>query len=85
VLLFTAAAFVTRNVDPATGDGYGFVTLLHLLGVATVSIAGWLGGDMVYRHRLAVHEEAPDANREAPDETHSGANGGHEHDERRRA
>lgn len=30
--------------------------LLSIFGIILISISGWLGGEMVYKHRIAVEE-----------------------------
>jgi uncharacterized membrane protein len=32
--------------------------VLSIVGVVGLAISGWLGGDLVYRHRVGVEEEA---------------------------
>jgi uncharacterized membrane protein len=56
VCLFAAAAYVMRGIDPAVGDGFRTALILHGAGVIALAISGWLGGEMVFRHRLAVVE-----------------------------
>lgn len=54
--LYIVAAILVRGLDPATGVGYGMVVALHAIGVVALSISGWLGGEMVFRHRIGVDE-----------------------------
>jgi uncharacterized membrane protein len=57
-LLVFGASFYLR-----TGDGIQMVgrsmtipVLLSVLGIILISISGWLGGEMVYKHAVAVEE-----------------------------
>jgi uncharacterized membrane protein len=57
-LLVFGASFYLR-----TGDGMRMIdgsltipVLLSVFGVILISISGWLGGEMVYKHRVAVEE-----------------------------
>lgn len=61
-LLIFAFSFFLR-----TSSGAGFVSnshtiplLLSLLGVILISISGWLGGEMVFKHGVAVEEKSAD-------------------------
>jgi len=56
VALFTAAMLVMRGIDPTVGEGFRKVLLLHGAGVVALTLSGWLRGEMVFRHRLAVVE-----------------------------
>jgi uncharacterized membrane protein len=58
--LFTLAAYLMQRIDPAVGSGFRTVLFLHGLGVVTLVVSGWLGGEMVFRHRLAVVEPEVD-------------------------
>jgi uncharacterized membrane protein len=39
-----------------SGSGLGFPVALTIAGVALMFVSGWLGGEMVYRHRVGVEE-----------------------------
>ena len=57
VALFFVAMLLMRG-DGATGGGRQVATLvLHAVGVGLLSLSGWLGGEMVYRHHLAIVPE----------------------------
>jgi len=59
VALFVIAA-VLQYDDGATGGGaLTAVVVLHGLGLGLVSLAGWLGGEMVFRHHVAIIGEQP--------------------------
>ena len=50
VILFTIAFFLRRNEDPNNVT----IALLEMLGVSLMSIAGWMGGTLVYRNQIGV-------------------------------
>ena len=50
VILFTIAFFLRRNEDPNNVT----IALLEILGVSLMSIAGWMGGTLVYRNQIGV-------------------------------
>lgn len=60
VALFAVAAYLMQRIDPTVGSGFRSVLFLHGLGVVTLVVSGWLGGEMVFRHRLAVVEPEVD-------------------------
>lgn len=59
-----AAAFLAAGIlmlDQGAIDGGGRLTLALVLqgvGVVLLAVSGWLGGEMVYRHGMAVTPEA---------------------------
>jgi uncharacterized membrane protein len=57
VALFAVAAFFLKRDQVLSGDNMGLVTTLHVVGIAAMLFAGFLGGDMVYKRRLAVLSE----------------------------
>ncbi len=57
VVLFFVAMLVMRADNATTGSRFTTILVLHLIAVALLAVSGWLGGEMVYRHHLAV---APD-------------------------
>jgi uncharacterized membrane protein len=63
VALFVAAAVVMLDDGAVEGSGLTIMVVLHGLGVGLVTLSGVLGGEMVYRHHLAVipqNSEVPD-------------------------
>jgi uncharacterized membrane protein len=64
-LLVFAASFYLRTAGGAAlvSGSYTIPVLLSVLGVILITISGWLGGEMVYRHGVAV-EPQPDAGAE---------------------
>ncbi|MEZ4553061.1 MAG: DUF2231 domain-containing protein [Dehalococcoidia bacterium] len=54
VVLFLAAAIVMRDDRALEGGALTTTVILHGLGVGLLAAAGVLGGEMVYRHHLAV-------------------------------
>ena len=61
-LLVFAASFYLRTTGGAgmVGGSYTIPVLLSVLGVILITISGWLGGEMVFRHGVAVDRQ-PDA------------------------
>lgn len=64
LVLFFIAAMMMRQ-DRAVGS-YGGPFVLQLIGIVSLLITGWLGGEMVYRHHLAVVER--DVRAETPED-----------------
>ena len=64
-LLVFAASFYLRTAGGAAlvSGSYTIPVLLSVLGVILITISGWLGGEMVYRHGVAV-EPQPDSGAE---------------------
>jgi len=57
-LIIVAAYFVATMLQldngATSGGQLGAVFVLHLAGSALLLLSGWLGGEMVYRHHLAI-------------------------------
>ena len=55
-LLIFAASFYLRTAGGASivGGSYTIPVLLSVVGVILITISGWLGGEMVFRHGVAV-------------------------------
>ena len=55
-LLVFAASFYLRTTSGAdlVGDSYTIPIALSVLGVILITISGWLGGEMVFKHGVAV-------------------------------
>ena len=55
-LLIFAASFYLRTTSGSSlvSDNYTIPVALSLLGVILISISGWLGGEMVFKHGVAV-------------------------------
>ncbi|HXF81822.1 MAG TPA: DUF2231 domain-containing protein [bacterium] len=47
--------YLLRVATPETAAGY----ILSVIGIAALLYSGWLGGDLVYDHRVGVAEEGP--------------------------
>ena len=64
-LLIFAASFYLRTASGASlvGGSYTVPVLLSAVGVILITVSGWLGGEMVFRHGVAV-EPQPDAGAE---------------------
>ncbi len=63
--LFFVALLLMLNDNATSGGRLAFVVILHLVGTGLLGLSGWLGGEMVYRHHLAV---VPDSETLALDE-----------------
>ena len=50
VFIFAIALFLRRNEDPNNI----LIALLEIIGVSLMSIAGWMGGTLVYRNQIGV-------------------------------
>ena len=59
-LLIFAASFYLRTTNGAEfiGGSYTIPLLLSVLGVILITISGWLGGEMVFKHGVAVDGRA---------------------------
>jgi uncharacterized membrane protein len=57
-LLIFAGSFYLRTATGSdlVGESLTIPVLLSVLGVILISISGWLGGEMVYKHQVAVEE-----------------------------
>lgn len=64
-LLVFAASFYLRTTSGSSlvSGSYTIPLALSVLGVVLITISGWLGGEMVFKHGVAV--EAPSADRAA--------------------
>lgn len=76
VALFVVAAVLMWD-DGATGGGrLTAVVVMHAAGVGLLALSGWLGGEMVYKHHLAVvpddaeQERAEHARHDVPATAH---------------
>ena len=58
-LLIFAASFYLRTTGGSSlvGDSYTIPVALSLLGVILISISGWLGGELVFKHGVAVSSQ----------------------------
>ena len=59
-LLIFAASFYLRTAGGASlvGGSYTVPVLLSVVGVILITISGWLGGELVFRHGVAVDGRA---------------------------
>jgi uncharacterized membrane protein len=55
-LLVFAASFYLRTTSGASlvSGSYVIPVVLSVFGVVLITISGWLGGEMVFKHRVAV-------------------------------
>jgi uncharacterized membrane protein len=58
-LLLFAASFYLRTNSGArlTGGSYTIPLALSIVGVISITISGWLGGELVYKHGVAVEPQ----------------------------
>jgi uncharacterized membrane protein len=58
-LVIFAASFYLRTTSgaPLVSGSYTIPVLLSVLGVILITISGWLGGEMVYVHGVAVEPQ----------------------------
>ena len=58
LLIFTASFYLrTMRGSALVSEGYTIPIALSVLGVILISISGYLGGEMVFRHGVAVDEQ----------------------------
>jgi uncharacterized membrane protein len=67
-LLVFASSFYLRTTSGSrmVGGGYTIPLVLSVLGVILITISGWLGGELVFKHGVAVNPQH-DAGGEARD------------------
>jgi uncharacterized membrane protein len=58
-LLIFAASFYLRTASGASlvGGSYTVPVLLSVVGVILITISGWLGGELVFKHGVAVNPQ----------------------------
>ncbi len=61
--LFVVAAVLAYDHNALDGGRLGLVVALHAIGVGVLGLSGWLGGEMVYRHHLAVVADSTELER----------------------
>jgi uncharacterized membrane protein len=54
VALYVVATVLMLDRNAVSGGQLGAVFILHLVGSALLLLSGWLGGEMVFRHHLAM-------------------------------
>jgi len=54
VVLFFVAMLMMREDRAINGGRQTIVLILHAVGVGLLLLSGWLGGEMVFRHHLAM-------------------------------
>lgn len=64
VALFAAALLLMIDNNAVDGTNLAIVVALHAVGVGLLSISGVLGGEMTFRHHLAVIPHADEVERE---------------------
>jgi uncharacterized membrane protein len=59
-LLIFVASFYLRTTNGAglVGGSYTIPFVLSVVGVILITISGWLGGEMVFRHGVAVDRQS---------------------------
>ena len=50
LLIFIAAFVYRRNAEA----NHSILLLMEVIGVALLSVAGWMGGTLVYRNQIGV-------------------------------
>jgi uncharacterized membrane protein len=54
-LLFAASFYLrTRSGAPLIGGNFTIPLALSILGVGSLTVSGWLGGELVYKHGVGV-------------------------------
>ncbi|HEY8490253.1 MAG TPA: DUF2231 domain-containing protein [Dehalococcoidia bacterium] len=54
VALFVVGAILQYDEGATSGASLTAVVVLHLVGVGLLALSGWLGGELSYRHHLAI-------------------------------
>jgi uncharacterized membrane protein len=57
IILFAVAAVIMYDDGARDGAALTLVIALHLIGIGLLSLSGWLGGEMVFRHGVGVLSE----------------------------
>lgn len=59
-LVIFAGSFYLRTTSGASwvSGSYTIPVLLSVLGVILITISGWLGGELVFRHGVAVDQHS---------------------------
>jgi uncharacterized membrane protein len=76
VVLFVIAVVLMWDDGALDGGRLTAVVIMHAVGVGLLALSGWLGGEMVYKHHLAVvpddaeQERAEHARHEIPATAH---------------
>ena len=76
-LVIFAGSFYLRTTSGASlvGDSHIIPVVLSVFGVVLITISGWLGGEMVFKHGVAVTSDAGGAPAESVTETKARAVG----------
>jgi uncharacterized membrane protein len=62
VAAFASAAILQYNGNALEGGQMGAAFALHAFGAATLMVAAWMGGDLVYRHHISVLPDEAELN-----------------------
>ena len=61
LLIFAGSFYLRTTGGPGLiGNSYTFAIALSVLGVVLITISGWLGGEMVFKHGVAVEAQSAD-------------------------
>ena len=77
VALFFVAMLLMLNGGATAGARLTVVFILHIIGVGALLLSGWLGGEMVFRHHLAMIPD--DAQAEQAEQRHHELGAHHAH------
>jgi uncharacterized membrane protein len=62
LLLFAASFYFRTNSGAALiGGSFTIPLALSIIGVASVTVSGWLGGELVFKHGVAVEKQGGEA------------------------
>jgi uncharacterized membrane protein len=64
VALFAIVTLLMRDDGAVAGNDLTLVLVLHFAGLGVLTLAGWLGGEMVFRHHLGVVPDNQELERE---------------------
>jgi uncharacterized membrane protein len=65
VALFAVSILLRTNDGAVSADAFTLPFILSLVGVVLLSVSGWLGGELVFKHHIAVQ---PDTSEDESDE-----------------
>lgn len=58
VALYVVNLLLRADYNAATGTTFGMAVTISAVAVLALGVSGWLGGSMVYKHRVGVSDEA---------------------------
>jgi uncharacterized membrane protein len=79
VAIFATAFGLMLNDGATSGSGLTAAIALHVVGLGVLVVSGWLGGELIYVHRVATGGPAPaQAHEDLPEAPQPGLRTGHQ-------